>query len=102
MVPYGKRPKTLPTVLGRDEVDRLIRCTANLKHRTFLMTLYSAGLRFSEAAGLTIHDIDSARMQIRVVSGNSCGDRHCPSCSGGKRRDFSERAAGLLIDGVDH
>ena len=33
---------------------------------------------------------------------NSCGDRHCPGCSGGKRRDFSERAAGLLIDGVDY
>lgn len=31
---------------------------------------------------------------------NSCGDRHCPLCSGGKRRDFSERAAKLLIDGV--
>jgi len=33
---------------------------------------------------------------------NSCGDRHCPGCSGGKRRDFSERASKLLFDGVDY
>jgi site-specific recombinase XerD len=78
MVPFGKRPKKLPTVLGRKEVDRLIQCTANLKHRTFLMTLYSAGLRFSEAAHLKIHDIDSARMQIRVASGKGGKERLVP------------------------
>ena len=78
MVPYGKRPKTLPTVLGRQEVDRLIQCTANLRHRTFLMTLYSAGLRFAEAASLRIHDIDSARMQIRVASGKGRKERLVP------------------------
>ena len=62
MVPFGKRPKTLPTVLSRQEVDQLIQCTENLKHRTFLTVLYSAGLRYSEAANLTINDIDSKRM----------------------------------------
>ena len=31
---------------------------------------------------------------------NSCGDRHCPSCSGAKRQDFSDRASKLLLDGV--
>jgi len=78
MVPFGKRPKKLPTVLGRQEVDRLIQCTANLKHRTFLMTLYSGGLRFSEAAHLKIHDIDSPRMQIRVASGKGSKERLVP------------------------
>jgi integrase/recombinase XerD len=78
MVPFGKRPKTLPTVLGRQEVDQLIQCTANLKHRTFLMTLYSAGLRFSEAAQLKIHDIDSARMLIRIARGKGNKERQVP------------------------
>jgi hypothetical protein len=31
---------------------------------------------------------------------NSCGDRHCPSCSGGKRFDFNEKASKLLLPGV--
>jgi len=78
MVPFGKRPRTLPTVLSRDEIDRLLQCTPNLKHRTFLMVLYSAGLRFSEAAHLRISDIDSARMQIRVACGKGKKQRLVP------------------------
>jgi len=31
---------------------------------------------------------------------NSCGDRHCPGCSGSKRVDFNEKASQLIIDGV--
>jgi site-specific recombinase XerD len=78
MVPFGKRPKTLPTVLSRQEVDQLIQCTPNLKHRTFLMTLYSGGLRFAEAANLRIHDIDSKRMLIRVACGKGKKERLVP------------------------
>jgi site-specific recombinase XerD len=78
MVPFGKRPKTLPIVLSRNEVDKLIQCTSNLKHRTFLMTLYSAGLRFSEAASLRIADIDSDRMMIRVACGKGMKERLVP------------------------
>lgn len=47
MVPFGKRPKKLPTVLIGQEIEQLIACTTNLKHRTFIMTLYACGLRYS-------------------------------------------------------
>ena len=33
---------------------------------------------------------------------NSCGDRHCPGCSGAKRADFNDRASKLITPGVDH
>lgn len=33
---------------------------------------------------------------------NSCGDRHCPNCSGAKRRDWMESSTQLLIDGVTY
>ena len=33
---------------------------------------------------------------------NSCGDRHCPGCSGAKRADFNEKASKLITPGVDH
>ena len=78
MVPFGKRPKTLPTVLSRNEIQRLFQCTENLKHRTFLMTLYSAGLRFSEAANLRIADLDSDRMMLRVACGKGKKERSVP------------------------
>jgi len=31
---------------------------------------------------------------------NSCGDRHCPGCSGSKRLDFNTRASKQLLPGV--
>jgi site-specific recombinase XerD len=78
MVPFGKRPKTLPSVLSRHEIDQLLQCTPNLKHRTFFMTLYSAGLRLSEASHLKIPDIDSQRMQVRVARGKGKKERLVP------------------------
>lgn len=78
MVPYGKRPKTLPTVLGREEVVELLRCTENFKQRTFLTLLYATGMRFSEAANLRINDIDSKRMQIRILHGKGNKQRQVP------------------------
>ncbi|MGB7348211.1 MAG: tyrosine-type recombinase/integrase, partial [Pirellulaceae bacterium] len=64
--------------LSRAEVDRLIQCTPNRKHRTFLMVLYSAGMRFSEAAHLRIADIDSDRMMITIAHGKGSKQRLVP------------------------
>jgi hypothetical protein len=33
---------------------------------------------------------------------NSCGDRHCPLCSGARRSDWLERTAALLLPGVTY
>ena len=33
---------------------------------------------------------------------NSCGDRHCPECSGGKRVDFNDKASKLVMAGVTY
>lgn len=71
-----KKQQRLPLVLSTEEVQRLFECTPNLKHRTILMTIYSAGLRVSEALNLCIGDIDSDRMQIRIISGKGDKDRH--------------------------
>ena len=65
-IPTPRRPDRLPTVLARAEVERLLKAVGDLKLRTALMTIYSAGLRISEAMRLTAQDIDSARMVICV------------------------------------
>lgn len=33
---------------------------------------------------------------------HSCGDRHCPQCSGCKRYDFAQRTEQLILDGVTY
>jgi integrase/recombinase XerD len=75
-IPPRTTPRRLPEVLSREEVARLISPVPNLKHRTLLMTIYAAGLRVSEAIALRVHDIDSARMTIRVVQGKGRKDRY--------------------------
>lgn len=78
MVPFGRKPKKLPTVLSSEEVASLLSCVKSLKHRTFLLTLYAAGLRLNEAAQLTIADIDSQRMQLRIACGKGAKERQVP------------------------
>ncbi len=65
-IPFGKEPKRLPTVLGDEEVARLLVCLRNHKHRTVLTVCYAAGLRLREATHLTAKHLDSQRMQIQV------------------------------------
>jgi integrase/recombinase XerD len=62
-----RRIKRLPVVLSKEEVKSMIETTRNLKHRTILAVIYSAGLRISELISLKPSDIDSDRKQIRVL-----------------------------------
>ena len=78
MIPFGKRPKKLPTVLGQEEVHDLIQCATNPKHRAVLLTLYAAGLRLAEATNLKLSDIDSGRMQLKINGGKGGKDRYVP------------------------
>ncbi|XZE19393.1 tyrosine-type recombinase/integrase [Pirellulaceae bacterium SH449] len=77
-IPYGQRPKKLPVVLSGDEVSRIIACITNIKHRTVLLTLYSAGLRIAEGLQLKVSDIDSQRMMLKVTQGKGAKDRYVP------------------------
>ena len=68
--------RTLPVVLSREEVARLITCASNLKHQTVLSVAYGAGLRASEVISLKVGDIDSERMTLRVEQGKGRKDRY--------------------------
>jgi len=69
------KEKKLPEVLSKEEVKRLIHQINNLKHRALVSTIYSAGLRVSEALNLKLKDIDSQRMLIHVHQSKGRKDR---------------------------
>jgi site-specific recombinase XerD len=69
-------PQTLPVVLSRDEVARLIAAAPNLKSQTALSVAYATGLRVSEVVSLKVTDIDSKRMTLRVEQGKGRKDRY--------------------------
>jgi integrase/recombinase XerD len=75
---YLQRPKPerkLPGVLSEEEVLRLLQHVENLKHKTVLSLIYSAGLRIGEVLTLRLEDIDSSRSQIRIRQGKGKKDR---------------------------
>lgn len=69
-----KHPRSLPTVLSREEVMRMLDATTSIKHQAILSVAYGAGLRASEVTRLKVRDIDSERMLLRVQCGK--GGRH--------------------------
>ena len=76
---HVKRPrseKKLLIVMSLEEVGRMISVTNNLKHKSILMLTYSAGLRRMEVLQIKPKDIDSQRMQIRVVKRKRKKDRY--------------------------
>jgi integrase/recombinase XerD len=78
LIPYGKRPKTLPSVLAPQEVLRLIDAAPTPRDRIFLQVAYGCGLRLSELIHLQVTAIDSARMVIHVRHGKGAKDRLVP------------------------
>lgn len=59
-----EKTKKLPVVLNKDEVAKIISSVDNIKHKTILMLIYSAGLRVGEIIKLRPENIDSNRMLI--------------------------------------
>ena len=75
-VPRVKKKSSLPTILTPQEVRRIIDATSNLKHKAILSTIYSAGLRVSEAAHLKVSDIHSDSMRIYIHQAKGNKDRY--------------------------
>jgi site-specific recombinase XerD len=77
-IPFAKKPKKLPVVLGPEETKRLLECARPLKPRVLLTTIYATGLRLEEATHLKVQDIDSVRMLLRVAHGKGAKERLVP------------------------
>jgi site-specific recombinase XerD len=69
-------PQTLPLILSKEEVTRLIACVGHIKHQTALSLAYGTGLRVGEVVALKVGDIDGQRMTLRVEQGKGRKDRY--------------------------
>lgn len=78
MIPYGKKPKTIPAVLSTEEVARLFQAVEQPRDRLLLQTAYAAGLRVSEVVALHVTDIDSQRMLLHIRCAKGGKDRLVP------------------------
>lgn len=73
-----QRPKkntSIPNVLSKSEVLKIIQSPKNLKHRAILCTIYSSGLRISELINLRIVDVHSKDGYLFIKDSKGKKDR---------------------------
>jgi integrase/recombinase XerD len=75
----GLRPKAaakLPHVLSGAQIACIFKAVRNVKHRSMLMLIYSAGLRLSELTSLRREDIQFDRKRVFVEGRRGKKDRY--------------------------
>lgn len=73
-----KRSKTLPNVLSREEVRRVLGVVKHPVRRMALTTIYALGLRLGEGLRLETGHLASDRQVVMVKSGKGAKDRTVP------------------------
>lgn len=74
--PRPRKERKLPEILSEEEVLRLLHAVENLKHKTILTLIYSAGLRVGEVVRLRLSDVDEQRGLIHLHKAKGAKDRY--------------------------
>ncbi|WP_298343588.1 tyrosine-type recombinase/integrase [uncultured Algibacter sp.] len=77
-IPRPKKPSTLPKLLSKYEIKRIIDATTNLKHKVAIKLCYGMGLRVSEVVNIKLDHINSSRMVVHIVGAKGKKDRYVP------------------------
>jgi integrase/recombinase XerD len=71
----AKKPKSLPVVLSRSDIEKILHSSQNVKHRLLLSLAYGAGLRVSEVVSLKVQDIDMEERTLHLKQAKGQKDR---------------------------
>ena len=84
---YPKQDKSIPDILTKEEVRKVIDSIFNLKHKAILSVAYDGGLRISELINMKISDYQKPTMSFHIHNSKGAKDRIVP---------ISESTANLL------
>ena len=76
-LPRPKKRQRLPNVISREDIQKMLDITRNVKHKTLISILYGCGLRLSEVISLKMEDIDF-NMKVMYVTGKGDKQRMIP------------------------
>lgn len=71
----ARTPNSLPVVLSRNEVNKILESLKNTKHKLLLSLAYGAGLRVSEVISLKVQDLDFGELTIHIKQAKGQKDR---------------------------
>jgi len=72
---FAKRNKTLPVVLSRREIHKIIKATENTKYRLMITIAYACGLRVSEVVNLKVSNLDIDELIVHIKKAKGKKDR---------------------------
>ena len=66
-VELKRRARPMPSILLREEIQKIVSVTRNVSHRLIFQLMYSSGLKLDELLGLKVKDVDieGKRLTIR-------------------------------------
>jgi integrase/recombinase XerD len=70
-----KQEKTLPTVVSKEELKKILDATENIKHKLLIKFMYSAGLRVSECVKVKVDELDLDQKMGTIRCGKGRKDR---------------------------
>lgn len=71
----AKKKSSLPVVLSRKEIGKVLEVTNNSKHKLLLSLAYGAGLRVSEVVNLKVADLNIEELTLHIKQGKGRKDR---------------------------
>jgi len=74
-IQLAKKKKSLPVILSRSEIKKIISTIKNVKHRLLLALAYGSGLRVSEIVSLKVKDINIEELTIHLKNAKGKKDR---------------------------
>lgn len=74
-IKYSRKPKKLPVILSRQEIDQIIKSIKNKKHSLMIALAYGAGLRVSEVIRLKVGDLNLTELNIHIKQSKGAKDR---------------------------
>jgi len=73
-----KRVRSLPKVIAKSDIEKMLKSIPNFKHKMALTLIYSCGLRRSELINLQLRHLDSKRKTLTIINGKGQKDRVLP------------------------
>jgi integrase/recombinase XerD len=91
-VELKRRARPMPTILTKEEIQRIVGVTRNVSHRLIFQLMYSSGLKLDELLGLRVSDVDIDGKTLTIRGNSDRGRKTKPS----RTTILSEKVAPML------
>ena len=72
-VELKRRARPMPTILSKEDIQKVVSVTRNVSHRLIFQLMYSSGLKLDELLGLKVKDVDIEGKSLNIRGNSSSG-----------------------------